>query len=169
MSHDSAPTAVQQLIQDLRDDLRGADEALARMREHAATGSSTVRDELAATLRQLRADASHLLSELDASTSGRRADYLTEARRRLDASRGALDEMWVRTSLGRKDLQDDTTQLLGAAENAWLAARARLTQAQSEGQDDTLDDVRTGLGEALQRFNAALSDARAAFNRSRAQ
>ncbi|GAB2862429.1 hypothetical protein [Nocardioides pacificus] len=166
MSTDPTPHVIQQLVQDLRADLKVADEALARVRETAVSGGGAVREELGATLRQLRADAGHLLSELDASTSGHRAAYLSEARRRLDASRGALDEMWVRTSLGRKEVQDDTTRLLGAAENAWLAARARLTQAQSEAQD-TLDDTRTGLNEALRRFNAALSDARAAFNRSR--
>lgn len=165
MTVSETPSLFQKLVHDLRANLKIADTALADVREDARSGGTAVSDDVAATLRQLRADIGHVLAELDASTTDQRESYVAEARRRLDAGRGVLDEMWVRSSLGRKELQDQTGKLLQAAENAWLAACSRLSEVQKD-VSRSADDTRTDLSDTLHGFNTALADARAAFTRA---
>ncbi|MGZ4590136.1 MAG: hypothetical protein ACXV4A_05295 [Actinomycetes bacterium] len=164
MTTEQTPSLVQQLVRDLRANMKIADGAMSKVREDVRSGSGSVLDEISTSLRQLRADIGHVLAELDATTTDQRSVYLTEARRRLEAGRGVLDEMWLRSSLGRKDLRDETEQLLKAAENAWLAARNRLGDVQQD-VNRTATDVRSDLENSLRAFSAALSEARAAFTR----
>lgn len=155
---------LQQLTQDLRANLQIADNALSKVREDAGSGGSAVVDEVANSLRVLRADIGHVLAELDASSTDQRAAYIAEMRRRLEAGRGVLDEMWVRRSLARRDLQEQAEALLRAAENAWLAARNRMAEAQRD-LERAAGDARRDLGDSVQAFNSALAEARAAFTR----
>ena len=155
---------VEQLTKDLRANLKIADSALSKVREDAGSGGSAVLDEVSNSLRALRADISQVIEELDATTTDQRSTYLAEARRRLQAGRGVLDELWVRRSLARKDLGDQTEAILKSAENAWLAARNRLSDAQQD-LERSVEDARRDLGDSLRNFNSALSEARAAFTR----
>lgn len=157
-------SAFQQLLQDLRTNVRLADDALSKVLDDTRAGREWVAEDVGTTLRQLRADISQVLAELDATTSDERAAYLAEARRRLSAARGVLDEMWVHGALGRQEVRDQSEQLLTAAENAWLAARSRLGDVQRD-LDRAAADARGDLETALQSFGSALSAARAAFAR----
>jgi hypothetical protein len=159
-----ARSTFRQLVEDLRTNVKLADRALSAMLEDARAGREWVADDVGMTLRQLRADISQVLAELDATAVDERAAYLAEARRRLHAARGVLDEMWVRGALGRKEMRGQTEQLLTAAENAWLAARSRLGDVQQDA-DRAAADARADIETALQSFGSALSAARAAFAR----
>ena len=160
----AARSTFQQLFEDLRTNVQLADRALSKVLDDARAGREGVVEDVGTVLRQLRADISQVLAELDATTTDERAAYLAEARRRLSAARGVLDEMWVRGALGRQEMRDQTEQVLTAAENAWLAARSRLGDVQQD-VDRAAADVRADLEAALKAFGAALSEARGAFAR----
>jgi len=160
----TARSAFQQLLEDLRTNVRLTDHALAKMLDDTRAGREWVVEDIGTTLRQLRADISQVLTELDATTTDERAACLAEARRRLSAARGVLDEMWVRGALGRQEVRDQTEELLTAAENAWLAARSHLGDVQQD-VDRAAADIRADLEASLQSFGSALSAARAAFAR----
>ncbi len=165
MSEDpAARSAFQQLLEDLRTNVKLADHALAGMLDDTRAGREGVVEDVGSTLRQLRADISQVLAELDATTTDERAAYLAEARRRLSAARGVLDEMWVRGALGRQEVRDQSEELLTAAESAWLAARRRLGEVQQD-VDRAASDARADLEASLRSFGSALSAARAAFTR----
>lgn len=167
MSNVSAPpTVLQQLVRDLRTNLETADHALAKVHSTAAASTEVLTEDLRATIRQLRADVSYSLTELEATASDQRSAYLDEARRRLNAGRGVLDELRVRAALGGDQVRQQSSLLVDATENAWLAARNRLGEAQSDAAD-TVGSSRTGIEKSLQDFNEALADARAAFQRTR--
>jgi hypothetical protein len=157
-------SSFQQLVEDLRTNVKLADRALSKMLDDTSAGRDWIVEDVGLTLRQLRADISQVLAELDASTTDERAAYVAAVRRRLAAARGVLDEMWVRGALGRQEMRDQTEQLLTAAENAWLAARARLGDVQQDA-DQAAADARVDIETALQSFGSALSAARAAFAR----
>jgi hypothetical protein len=164
MTDTQARSSFQQLVEDLRTNVKLADRALSKMLDDTRAGRDWMVEDVGSTLRQLRADISQVLAELDATTTDERAAYVTEARRRLNAARGVLDEMWVRGALGRQEMRDQTEQLLTAAENAWLAARTRLGDVQHDA-DRAAADARADIETALQSFGSALSAARAAFAR----
>lgn len=167
MSNVSAtPTVLQRLVRDLRINLDSADRALSQIHDTASTNAEVLTDDLRATIRQLRADVGHSLAELEATTGDQRSAYLDEVRRRLNAGRGALDELRVRASLGGDQVRQQSALLVDATENAWLAARNRLSDAQHVASD-ALDGSRIGVEKSLQDFNDALVEARAAFQRSR--
>jgi hypothetical protein len=160
----AARSAFQQLLEDLRTNVKLADNALSKLLDDLCAGREGVGEDVGTTLRQLRADISQVLAELDATTTDERAAYLAEARRRLAAARSVLDEMWVRGALGRQEARDQTEQVLTAAENAWLAARNRLGEVQQD-VNRAATDARADLEASLQSFGSALSAARAAFAR----
>lgn len=160
----AARSTFQQLLEDLRTNVKFADHALATLLDDTRAGREGVAEDVGSTLRQLRADIGQVLAELDATTTDERAAYLAEARRRLSAARGVLDELWVRGALGRQEVRDQSEELLTAAENAWLAARRRLSDVQQD-VDRAATDARADLEDSLRSFGSAVSAARAAFTR----
>ena len=71
----AARSAFQQLLEDLRTNVKLADQALAALLDDTRTGREGVVEDVGETLRQLRADISQVLAEPDATTTDERAAY----------------------------------------------------------------------------------------------
>lgn len=82
----------------------------------------------------------------------------------LDQWRARIDELMVQADLAKLDVRDQATKQLEIAQNACLAAYARLREA---GRDATAnaDSLRDGVQKLLQDVKAAFDAAQAVIAR----
>jgi hypothetical protein len=85
--------------------------------------------------------------------------------RRLDEWRATVDELMVQIDLAHLEARDELRSRFDAAQNAYLAARSRLSDARDDA-DSNLRSLRVGLEQLLRDLGAAYTDAEAAARRS---
>lgn len=88
--------------------------------------------------------------------------------RALDGWRSKIDELLVQVDLGNLDIRDEVRRRLDVAENVYLAARSRLSDARQD-VDINLGDLRSTLEKLLTDLGAAFESAEAVLRRSREQ
>jgi hypothetical protein len=91
----------------------------------------------------------------ESSTTQSEADAAQRFSRALDEWRGRIDGLVVQADLAQLDIRDEVRRRLETTENAYLAVRSRLSDAN--------DDVKSNAGGLRQAVEQLLSDLRRAY------
>ena len=86
----------------------------------------------------------------------------------LDGWRSKIDELLVQGDLGNLDMRDEVRRRLEVTQNAYLAARSRLSEAKRDAGSN-LSALRLTLEKLLGDLSAAYEAAEAVLRRSREQ
>ncbi len=93
-------------------------------------------------------------------------DLLQQLGKALDAWRTKIDELRVQLDLADLDVRDEVRKRLDVAQNAYLAARSRLSDARSDAGAN-LNTVRQGIDQLLKDLREAYDSAEAVVRRAR--
>ncbi len=96
-----------------------------------------------------------------------RGDLLQQLGNALDGWRSKIDELRVQLDLADLDVRDEIRKRLDTAQNVYLAARSRLSDAQHDAGSN-LGSVRQGVEQLLSDLRLAYDSAEAVVRRSRA-
>jgi hypothetical protein len=96
-----------------------------------------------------------------------RGDLLQQLGNALDGWRAKIDELRVQLDLADLDVRDEIRKRLDTAQNVYLAARSRLSDAQKDAGAN-LGTVRQGVEQLLGDLRQAYDSAEAVVRRSRA-
>jgi ElaB/YqjD/DUF883 family membrane-anchored ribosome-binding protein len=88
--------------------------------------------------------------------------------RLLEEWRGKIDELLVQVDLASKDISEDVRNRATAAENAYLAAKNKLSEIPKDAGSN-LGSLRTGVEKLLDDLRQAYQSAEAAVRRSRSE
>ena len=88
--------------------------------------------------------------------------------RLLEEWRGKIDELLVQVDLASKDISEDVRSRATAAENAYLAAKNKLSEIPKDAGSN-LGSLRTGVEKLLDDLRQAYQSAEAAVRRSRSE
>jgi hypothetical protein len=111
-------------------------------------------------------DLSVISTGLAAALSPTSADPMKDLQRQLEAWRGQIENLAVRTSLAGAEITQERERLIGAARNAVLAAHSRLESVDADTRASVLD-LREGMKKVGVDLTHVVTDAVAAFRRSR--
>jgi hypothetical protein len=84
----------------------------------------------------------------------------------LDECRCRIDELLVQLDLAKLDVRDEVDHQVAIAENAYLAARSKLTDARLDA-GSTAEALQQGLDQLLHDLGRAYAEVGAALNRGR--
>jgi len=107
-----------------------------------------------------------MTSTEDPSTPGEEAG-VDRLERLLDDWRGRIDELLVQADLASKDASEEVRSRAAAAENAYLAAKARLSEIPKDAGAN-FGSLRTGVEKLIDDVRLAYESAAAALRRSKA-
>ncbi len=85
--------------------------------------------------------------------------------RSLDECRGRIDELLVQLDLAKLDVRDEVDHQVAIAENAYLAARSKLSDALID-VGSTMEELQQGLDKLLYDLGRAYAEVDAAVNRA---
>lgn len=84
---------------------------------------------------------------------------------RLDQCRTLIDELLVQLDLAKLDVRDELNRQVTIAENAYLAARSRLSDARLDA-GSTVDALQLGLDQLLHDLGRAYAEVEAVLARA---
>ncbi len=100
----------------------------------------------------------------DATTANDTSKFVEAMTETLDQWRGRIDQLKVQADLAKLDAREMATKQLDIAQNACLAAYAKLRDAGRDATANT-DSLREGLQKVLEDVKAAFEAAQAVISR----
>jgi len=104
----------------------------------------------------------HPRTETDRAAGG----AIESISRSLDECRTRIDELLVQLDLARLDVRDEVDHQVAIAENAYLTARSKLSDARVD-VGSTVEDLQQGLDQLLHDLGRAYAEVDAAVKRAR--
>jgi hypothetical protein len=99
----------------------------------------------------------------DDATAGNPIELISKT---LDDCRARIDELLVQLDLAKLDVRDEVDRQVAITENAYLAARSKLSDARLDG-DSTVEALQQGLDQLLHDLGRAYAEVDAAVKRAR--
>ncbi len=98
-------------------------------------------------------------------TTEAKSDVFERIGRTLDGWRGKIDELVVQLDLANLDLRDEVRKYLDAAQNAYLAAHSKLSDARGDSCS-SLQTLQANLEKLLHDLALAFDETQAAVKRT---